>query len=214
MKPPILFLDLDNCLFDTRTVGNQFLDPIRSELECVLSQHQVNSMMDDMWHRALPDVLRDHGVTAELAWNVEQIYRSLELPETAKLYVDVPAALKCMQQRGWLLHLVTKGYPELQRQKITCTDLEQFFADRIHIVCADEPKCFLSKQDAFAHIITNNNLSGQEDRIIAVGDGAEELAAGHDLHLRTVQILRPNVTRCQADHHIEHLHNLFELLTT
>jgi putative hydrolase of the HAD superfamily len=88
--------------------------------------------------------------------------------------------------------LVTSGFRRLQDSKIRALDLADSFT-AIHIDAIDEPNR-LGKKALFEQILATHNL--RPDEVLVVGDNEDsEIAAGNQLGMRTIQIVRPGVPR-------------------
>jgi putative hydrolase of the HAD superfamily len=101
---------------------------------------------------------------------------------------------------------VTTGFRRLQESKIRALGLTQFF-ESIHVDAIDEPeRC--GKQKLFELILSTHRFRPME--VLVVGDSADaEIEAGNRLGIRTVQTLRPGVSR--ADNADFHIHSFAEL---
>lgn len=94
--------------------------------------------------------------------------------------------------------LVTTGFPLLQQSKITALGIRDCF-EAIHIdSIVEQPR--RRKQAIFADIVRQYGLMAS--RVWVVGDNGEsEIAAGNQLGMITVQMLRPGVERCDTARH-------------
>ena len=105
-----------------------------------------------------------------------------------------------------MLFLVTSGFRRLQESKVRALKIAPLFAE-IHVDAIDEaqPK---GKLPAFEAILTKYRLSPAE--VWVVGDNPDsEIAAGNQLGMTTIQILRPGVPASSAAaHRIKDLHEL------
>jgi FMN phosphatase YigB (HAD superfamily) len=108
------------------------------------------------------------------------------------------------------LFLVTSGFRRLQQSKVKALGIEHLLTE-LHIDAIDEsgPK---GKRHAFEAILRNHQLSPME--VLAVGDNPDsEIAAGNELGMTTVQILRPGVPpSTAATYQIRSLHELKKFL--
>jgi putative hydrolase of the HAD superfamily len=104
------------------------------------------------------------------------------------------------------LFLVTSGFRRLQDSKVRALGIAHLFTD-IHIDAIEEsgPK---GKLHAFQAILNAHQLSPPE--VLVVGDNPDsEIAAGNQLGMTTIQVLRPGVPASPAATH--QIHNLAEL---
>jgi putative hydrolase of the HAD superfamily len=130
----------------------------------------------------------------------------MEVERPLRGYADLPALARLPVR----LYLVTSGFLRLQRSKINALGIESLFVE-VHIDAIDQPTR-TSKKSIFAEILHSQGYEKHE--VLVVGDSAEsEIAAGNELGLTTVQILREGVVRSPAaKHHIEGLAELEGLL--
>ena len=135
----------------------------------------------------------------------EQLAR-LEVTTPMYGYGDLDALTDLSAQ----LFLVTSGFRRLQNSKIRALGIAPFFA-AIHVDAIDESG-HCGKQKLFADTLRVHQF--QSHQVLIVGDNHDsEIAAGVRLGLRTVQTLRPGVSRSAlAMHHIQTLHELRPLL--
>lgn len=207
----IFILDLDNTLFDTRSIPEELTDRLHSRLrqanaDChAVSSETLERAINDTWYAPFSDVCERHSLprTFVSIWNDWQETVSFDRPLIP--YPDVMSSLRILRNQGHHLCLLTSGYRRFQQAKIEALGFTPLF-DEIHIDAVDE-SC-LGK----AAIIQDLVLSRQWNRkdLLIVGDSAvNEIDAGLRLGISTIQILRPGVVATDlADRHI---HSLLEL---
>ena len=138
-------------------------------------------------------------------------FAETEVTEQMHGYGDLDA-LRDLKAAPLLLQLflVTSGFRRLQQSKVKALGLDQLLTG-LHIDAIDEsgPK---GKLHAFRSILRDHNLSPSE--VLVVGDNPEsEIAAGNELGMTTIQILRPGVPpSAAATHQIRSLHELKKLM--
>jgi putative hydrolase of the HAD superfamily len=108
------------------------------------------------------------------------------------------------------LFLVTSGFRRLQESKISALRIGQLFAE-VHVDAIDEANR-KGKRRIFEDIMSSRGLT--PDEVLVVGDNPDsEIDAGNQLGIKTVQILRPGVTRGDnASYYIDELAELKDLL--
>ncbi len=207
----IFILDLDNTLFDTRSIPAELTDRLHSRLrqanaEChAVSSEVLEQAISDTWYAPFSVVCERYSLprTFLAIWNEWQETVSFDQPLVP--YPDVMRSLRILRTQGHLLCLLTSGYRRLQQAKIEALRITPLF-DEIHIDAVDE---FCSGKAA---IISGLLLARNWNRkdLLIVGDSAtNEIDAGLRLGIATIQILRPGVVATDlADRHI---HSLFEL---
>lgn len=207
----IFILDLDNTLFDTRSIPAELIDRLHSRLRIANEESRavpppvLEQAINDTWYAPFSLVCARYSLPEMFLniWNEWQETVSFDKP--LPLYPDVLSSLQTLRDQGHRLCLLTSGYRRLQRAKIEALGITRFF-DEIHIDAVDE------SGSGKAAIISEWLLSGRwiREDLLIVGDSAtNEIDAGVRLGISTVQILRPGVVAAEfADRHI---HSLLEL---
>ncbi len=209
MVKAIIF-DLDNCLSAADEPGRELLQPmfaaIREANHGTLSEQQLERAFEDCWRHPLDWVATRHGFSPEMLAAGWAIAEWMEVTSPMLGYPDL-AELTNLNAR---LFLVTSGFRRLQQSKID----ELGIASRFEAVCIDaiDEPCRKGKQEIFREILRDHSLSPAD--VLVVGDNPDsEIAAGNNLGIPTVQILRPGVTRgANAAHYVRTLSELIELL--
>lgn len=200
-----IIFDLDNCLFDTQSMGKGFLQPIVDQLAQYVTPEHLEAATADLWRMALSDVLMKYQIPKDCGVKMETAYQDLQVPNDARIYPDVLPTLRHLNQRGALLHLVTKGYRKFQTAKLQYTGIHSWFSS-VHIV-GDPTEPAVNKHDAFVAI--KEKRGSNLGQYWVIGDGPEEIAAGNSLGMHTVQTLRPGIPgNPEAQHHVDSLDQL------
>ena len=207
----IFILDLDNTLFDTRSIPAEIIDRLHSRLRianeesCAVPPEILEQAINDTWYTPF-SVVCDRYCLPEMfrsIWNEWQETVSFDQP--LPLYPDVLCSLQKLRVQGHLLCLLTSGYRRLQRAKIEALGIAQLF-DEIHIDALDESG---PGKAAIISELLHSRKWNRED-VLIVGDSAtNEIDAGVSLGISTVQILRPGVIA--TDLAERHIHSLLEL---
>jgi FMN phosphatase YigB (HAD superfamily) len=136
-----------------------------------------------------------------------RVFVAMEVARPMHGYGDLPILAELPAQ----LFLVTSGFRRLQESKIKALNLAPFFT-ALYVDAIDEPDR-LGKQGVFERILTDYELTSAE--VLVVGDNADsEIRAGNHLGMRTVQTLRPGVSRASnATYYIHSLPELRKLLS-
>ena len=205
-----VIFDLDNCLAPVKEQGEQVCDPAFSAIRIAnrgtLSEETLTEAFSDCWRHPFDFVAAKYGFSNEMlsaGWNA---FAQMEV-EAWSAYPD----LSVLQELTSDLYLVTSGFRRLQQSKIKALGFEHLFKG-IFIDALDEPER-KGKEGIFRSIMDAAGLSPEE--VVIVGDNPDsEIEVGNRLGIRTVQILRPGVTRGEhATHHIVTLTELNTLLT-
>ena len=207
----IFILDLDNTLFDTRSIPAELINSLHSRLRLANEDSRavpseiLEQAINDTWYAPFSVVCSRYCLPEMFLsiWNEWQ--ETVSFGEPLSLYPDVLSSIQILRDQGHFLCLLTSGDRRLQRAKIESLGITQLF-DEIHIDAVDE------SGPGKAAIISELLLSRKWNRkdLLIVGDSAtNEIDAGVRLGISTVQILRPGVPATDlADRHI---HSLLEL---
>lgn len=212
MKIKGLFIDLDNCVFDTKSMGESLVAPvldalIEADQQNFFKKENFSVVSQDLWTLSLDDVAQKHSFPKEILAVARQAYCQLEAPAWSKNYTDVNLLKQIKQKKI----LVTSGYSKLQWSKLRVTGIGDLF-DQIIIDAIDNPQERLGKKTIFAQLATEHGwLPGE---VMVIGDSAfSELGAGKELGMVTVQILRPRVQIFPGfDHYVDGFEAVISLL--
>lgn len=210
----IFIFDLDNTLFDTRSIPANLIDRLHSGLRFANEESRavpaetLERAIHDTWFVPFSTVCDRYSLPEmfRAIWNEWQ--ETLVFEEPLPLYPDVISSLQELRNQGHHLCLLTSGYRRLQRAKIEALGIVQLF-DEIHIDAVDESSS--GKAAMISELLLSKNWNPQD--LLIVGDSASsEIDAGARLGIYTVQILRPGVVATElADRRI---HSLLELCDT
>lgn len=198
-----LFFDFDRCLFDTQSMGTEFLEPTLTLLEeSALSQDIKDDFKHRMHETDFDEALRTLEIPEELSSRMRASYASTTPPHGVA-YEDVHV----LSELPEIKILVTSGFRKFQEQKIANAGIAQYF-DNIIIDSFDDGEARKGKQKIFEELLELYHLAPHE--VLVVGDKpSSELAAGKALGMIAVQIVRPGTTPWNdAEHSI---HSLTEL---
>ena len=208
--PRALIFDLDNCLAAADEVGAEFYQPaftaMRKANRGTLSEQQLEEAFSDCWRQPLDHVARRYGFSREMLAAGWAIFSEMAVQTPMKGYGD----LEVLKDLPFQRYLVTSGFRRLQESKIKALNLAPLF-ERIEIDAIDEAGR-KGKRGIFESILEAASMSGKE--VVVVGDNPDsEIEAGNALGMKTVQILRPGVSRGNnADWYIHSLAELGPLL--
>jgi HAD superfamily hydrolase (TIGR01509 family) len=202
--------DLDNCLSAADEVGAQLFEPafdaIRKANRSTLTDQALEAAFSDCWRHPLDFVAAKHGFSPEMLAAGWKVFARTEVEVPMHGYPDLAVLAGLPVQR----FLVTSGFHRLQESKVNALGIAHLFA-AIHIDAIDEPHR-KGKRRIFERILEEQGFAPEE--VLVVGDSADsEIEAGNRLGIRTVQVLRPGVTRTStATHHISTLSELKKFL--
>lgn len=199
-----VFFDLDFCIFDTRSLGENILDPVLAPLYASsLPREHQQLIAKTLWSTSLEDTIALFSLDDSLAEAMREAHRSLVVPDTARTYGDEDALSDLLVYRA----LVTSGYRAWQEAKLTQLNIAHLF-DEIIIDTIDDPQSRKGKQIIFSELLTKHGWQPQE--VFVVGDNPHsELKAARALGITTIQTLRPTIVKDSLATH--HIHSLSEL---
>jgi putative hydrolase of the HAD superfamily len=202
--------DLDNTLFDTRTLPGSVTDPLFQKLRAAnagpdaVTTDVLEQAFELSWTIPFPQVAETCGLPARLTdlWRDEHSRLTIHGP--LEPYDDVRSVLP---QLSGFRCLLTAGYPRVQHGKIDALNLRSLF-DLVLVDSAEEP-VRIGKQRIIQGLL--EQYAWHPADVCIVGDSpTSELLAGRNLGVPTIQILRSGVSPSPiADRHI---HSLNELL--
>ena len=208
-QPRVYVFDLDNTLFDTRTIPRSVTDPLFDALraensgEDAVPHDVLEWAFEDSWSIPFPQVAAKHGLPDRLLKRWSDLHQELQFTFPLQPFDDVMDVLSRLTVYKVLL---TSGYPRVQHGKIDALGLRSYF-DEILIDAADDPDR-KGKQAMIQKLMADR--AWQSDELLIIGDSpTSEIAAGRNLKITTVQILRPGVTPTDiANFQITTLHEL------
>ena len=205
-----LIFDLDNCLAAANEVGEDVFEPafeaMRNANRGTLTAEQLAEAFQDVWRHPLDFVASKFGFSQEMLAAGWKVFSQTVVETPMKGYGD----LAVLRELPFDLYLVTSGFRGLQESKVKALQVADLFrAVEIDAIDEDDRK---GKQGIFASILERKKLRPEE--VIVVGDNPDsEIEAGNRLGIRTVQILRPGVSRADnATYYVETFGELKTLL--
>jgi FMN phosphatase YigB (HAD superfamily) len=201
--------DLDSCLAAANEVGEtlfaQAFQAIRSANNGQLSDERLHAAFTDCWRFPFDCIAERYGFSPAMRAAGFAAFSQTEVTEQMHGYGD----LAVLGELPGKLFLVTSGFRRLQESKVKALGIAHLLAE-LHIDAIDRPGP-KGKLHAFQSILQNHQLAPKE--VLVVGDNPEsEIAAGNQLGMATIQILRPGVPPSPAaTHQIHSLHELKNL---
>lgn len=207
MTKAIIF-DLDSCLSPADETGRDLYEPafavIREANHGAVSAASLEEAFEKSWRIPFDHIAREHSFSREMFEAGWEILAKVTVTKPMRGYGD----LDVLRELNPAKYLVTSGFRRLQESKIAMLGIRSLFTG-IFIDAIDEtPRTY--KEGFFKRIMEDDKL--QPSEVLVVGDNPDsEIAAGNRLGMRTVQTLRPGVTR--DDRAAHHIHGLAELKT-
>ncbi len=205
-----VIFDLDNCLCAASAVGDELYAPAFAALRAAnrgrLDEAALHAAFQECWYTAFDTVAALHGFSPAMIDAGHAAFAGLEVTTPLVAYPDLPLVRELPVRR----FLVTSGYRRLQESKVRALGIGDWF-DAVIVDAVDDPD-HPGKQAIFERLLAAERCAAGE--VMVVGDNpVSELAAGRNLGMVTVQILRPGVVRsAEAMHHIDSLDELRPLM--
>jgi len=207
-----IILDLDNTLFDTRSIPASVtagLFNAMRDANCgddAVSDAVLDMVFHDSWSIPFPVIAGRYSLPKRLFSVWSDFHQTLTFDEPLHPYLDVVDSLQKLRDRKDCLCLLTSGYRNVQLGKIKALRLEPLL-DLILIDAVDD--VHVGKEAILRELLQSREWQPAE--VLIVGDSASsEIAAGVRLGIPTVQILRPGVVKTPTAG--RHIHSLAELL--
>ena len=191
MKTNTIILDLDDTIFQTKSMDAKIFEPFFKHLVLNLkpnfNQQGIERITSDLWQRPFDVVIKKYNIPLSTVTESIDLLENLDLHLKISTFHDYTFIKNLKTQKL----LVTTGITALQIAKIKALKIENDF-DKI--VINDTLKESKTKQDIFNDLKLELNLNPETTFVI--GDNPEsEIEAGNALNFITIQILRNNVIK-------------------
>ena len=203
--------DLDSCLAAANEPGEgifaEAFRAIRSANNGHVTEDKLRAAFQDCWRFPFDFIADKYCFSPQMRAAGFAAFSQTEVTQPMHGYGD----LDVLADLPAKLFLVTSGFRRLQESKVRALGIAHLFS-RIHIDAIEEVNR-KDKRHAFEQILQAHQLSPHE--VLVIGDNPEsEIAAGNQLGITTIQILRPGVPVSPiASHHIRTLGELKRFLT-
>jgi len=199
MTDKAVILDLDDTIFPTKSMDCKIFDPFFNDLihrlRSSFDPGIIDNIIKDLWESPMDSVIKKHQIPVEIILDSIKILNDLEIVLNIHPFSDYVYIKELLIPR----FLITNGITNLQKAKIKALKIENDFTD---IMINDTTLETKTKKDLFSRLIKKHALIPEKTYVI--GDNPDsEIAAGNDLKMITIQILRDNITkRDNARYHI------------
>jgi FMN phosphatase YigB (HAD superfamily) len=189
MKTAVIY-DLDDTIMPTRGIPQYTFEPVFEAVRIANNDHLQTDVLDkafaELWRKPLDVVAFEYGFTVEM---VNECRNAL-INTDYKLAISPFDDFEAIKQIEGMRLLVTTGITKLQQAKIDALfkwgDFDEIIIDDPYL---DNR---LGKKKIFAMLSERYQL--KPEQVWVVGDNPDsEIAAGNELGMNTVQILRPGV---------------------
>ena len=206
-----LIFDLDKCIADP------YSGPLGERGEIVTDVLEVlqNNEVSEEMRKVISKEIYRYGIDNIIHWHnfqhfadmIKAVYRPLIVPPGMVVYPD----FEFVKELNIKKVLVTTGMQIHQQSKIDTLGLAPFFTETI-INSPDNTLERRTKKNVLVRLMNKFNLLPHE--VTVIGDRADdELIAGKELGMVTVQTLRPGVVKAEGfDYYIESFAELPQII--
>lgn len=206
----LLIFDLDDTIFETRSMGADHLDKVFKEFRKSAYVHYSRKTFDliehDLWQLPFDQVAIQH----EFPPSLSELFSNLINATSYRLSIRPFPDFECIRRCDFRKVLVTTGFKKLQEAKIAALQLAPDF-ETIYFDEIDAPNRTF-KSGIFTRILSESGLNKKSHLVI--GDNPEsELKAGHELGFTTIQVAKFGQPASSYAHfYITDYQELFSLL--
>ena len=200
----LLIFDMDNTLFDTYgQLGVHVLDRMIEKMKKHgLTSKQEGVMREKYMTTGFRTVANMLKLSEELKEIGKSTYKDMDLSRI-KPFDDVDLIKEFKQKKI----LVTSGTEKVQNEKIRILGIAPLFDE----IIVDLYGSSESRDKIFRELLEKYEVKPEE--VMVLGDNAEaEIAAGNNLGMITVQILRRPFLKGKADYYVKNLYEFRKIL--
>lgn len=206
----LLIFDLDDTIFETKSIGAAPVEPILTGFEAILSffydEKTISSIVRDSWKYPF-DLLADkYSFDSIIVTQFASLINETDFVLDIKTFED----FALIPQRAEKKILVTTGFEKLQHAKIAALGISSLFEE----ISIDDQAATnrIFKKGIFEQIRRKYQLKNEE--ILIIGDNPKsELKAGYELEIPTVQVAKFDQPRSPySTHFITHYEELLSIL--
>jgi len=125
----MLILDLDNTIFETKSISPEIFQPIINLIETyylsINEQNLVNQIIEELWTIAIDEVFEKYNTPEKIQQQSYKILRELDYDLEIKAYLDYNILKSIPKEKI----LVTTGYEKLQLAKIEALKIGSDFKE-------------------------------------------------------------------------------------
>lgn len=190
----LLILDLDNTIFDTRTISRKEVESLFKNFEVVaIAEYGVEKteeIIAEFWHDSFDVVAKKYQFPQQLITEFENALNKTHFELDIQPFADFELIKNIEHDKI----LVTTGFKKFQESKINSLGIESIFS-RIYIDDILSPER-TSKKHIFNQILKEQSYLPKQ--IIVIGDKSEsELKAGFELGFTTIQVSKMGQSRSE-----------------
>jgi putative hydrolase of the HAD superfamily len=186
-----LILDLDDTIFSTKSMDHKLFEPFFNDLiqrlKFSFDSTIIENIIKDLWEIPMDSVIKKFQIPAKIMLDSLKTLNNLDINLEISPFPDYQYLKGTLTPR----FLITTGITNLQKAKIKGLKIENDFTE---IIINDTIIDSRTKKDLFIELVQKYELIPENTYV--VGDNPDsEIAAGNDLNMITIQILRANVKK-------------------
>ncbi|MCB0448112.1 MAG: HAD hydrolase-like protein, partial [Gelidibacter sp.] len=180
----LLIFDLDDTLFETKSISKKSVKPIIDKFENLLLKRfgevMTKKIVPELWKFPFDFVAQKYNFDNNLNSEFACLINEYEYQLNIKTFEDFGIIQNLQQEKI----LVTTGFLKLQNAKIRALGIEKEFGEIYIDNILDSKR--IHKKGIFKNILLEKNIN--PNLIYVIGDNPNsELKAGFELNLNTIQ---------------------------
>jgi len=212
MLKAIIF-DLDRCILNTPAFYiKNFMDPVieaikKADVKNEISKEKLQIISRELWAFGLQGIIHWNDIPTHIAKVMKETFKEPIAQENITPFKDI----KIIKELPQTKILVTKGLNIFQQSKIDNLKISEYFKECI-IYKTDNWFKKITKQPIFEELLERYNWKPSE--VMVIGDNPkDELEAGKELGMVTVQSLRPTVVKVEGfDYYVSSFEELPKII--
>ncbi len=206
----LLIFDLDDTIFETKTIGKRSMEPILGKFEPLSIQKYGNTttsqIIAELWKYPFDFVAQKYEFGNQLIKEFSNLINDTNYTLDIKPFEDFELIKNVISEKI----LVTTGFIKLQKAKIDSLRIKQEFSD-IYIDNVLDPNRIF-KKGIFEKILSQKCLDPKS--VFIIGDNTEsEIKAGYELGLNTIQVSKLGQKKSKySNYNISNYSELLEII--
>ena len=181
----LLIFDLDDTLFETKSISKNAVKPIFDMFEPLLlktfGEELTQQIVPELWQFPFDVVAQKYKFSNALSSEFARLINGYDFKLNIKVFDDFEVIKNLKQDKI----LVTTGFSKLQNAKIRDLGIKNHFSSIYIDDILDSNRIF--KKGIFKNILLEKNIN--PELVYVIGDNTNsELKAGFELGLHTVQV--------------------------
>lgn len=157
-----------------------------------------------MWLALLDFKLADEPLARQLALQFLEL-----LPSKNSLFPDTIEVLTYLKNKGYIMHLITNGFEQVQHNKIRFSKLDTFFAE---VITSEGSLSLKPEKEIFEYALRKAGTTA--DQSIMIGDNQDaDIQGGINAGMDTIFVnhlkVTPRIKSTYVIHHLKELEAIF-----